>query len=212
MLFSSAFSTILCMLRLCSSFGELAMKHIIRFTILCLIGCMSASADDPTMTKRELAETRLMAEWAGDAQQQYKLAEAYYKGKGVQQDYAEALKWFRLAADQGLVESQHMLGVMYDQGTGTTQDYTRAVAWYQKAAEQGYAPAGYDLGRKFASGEGVPQNFSEAYVWFSLAATAGFEPARQQRDIYAGKLSQQDINQAQKRASQLFEAFKQTED
>jgi len=188
------------------------MKHILRFTILCLVVSVSASANDQSMAKREFAETRLMAEWVGEAQQQYKLAQAYYKGKGVNQDYAEALKWFRLAADQGLVESQHMLGVMYDQGDGITQDYAKAVAWYQKAAEQGYAPAGYDLGMKYASGEGVPQNYSEAYVWFSLAATAGFGPARQQRDIYAGKLSQQDINQAQKRASQLFETFKQTEE
>jgi TPR repeat protein len=37
----------------------------------------------------------------GDARAQYHLGTRYFTGSGVPQDYAEALKWFRLSADQG---------------------------------------------------------------------------------------------------------------
>jgi uncharacterized protein len=42
----------------------------------------------------------------------------YANGRGVQKDYAEALKWYRLAADQGLASAQHNLGFMYANGWG----------------------------------------------------------------------------------------------
>ena len=37
----------------------------------------------------------------GDANAQYDLGEAYYHGKGVDKDLFEAVKWYKLAADQG---------------------------------------------------------------------------------------------------------------
>ena len=37
----------------------------------------------------------------GDAEAQYKLGDWYYSGKEVKQDSAEAIKWYRLAADFG---------------------------------------------------------------------------------------------------------------
>ena len=37
----------------------------------------------------------------GSAQAQYKLGLMYQAGEGVSQNYAEAAKWFRKAADQG---------------------------------------------------------------------------------------------------------------
>ncbi len=37
----------------------------------------------------------------------------YDNGKGVSQDYAEALQLFRKAAEQGNASGQYILGVMY---------------------------------------------------------------------------------------------------
>lgn len=37
----------------------------------------------------------------GDAEAQLKLARMYYHGEGVRQDYNEAARWYRKAADQG---------------------------------------------------------------------------------------------------------------
>ena len=77
---------------------------------------------------------------------QYNLGIMYYNGQGVPQDYAEAVKWYRLAADQGDAYAQYNLGVMYDNGEGVPQDYKEAVKWYRLAAEQGHAKAQYNLG------------------------------------------------------------------
>jgi uncharacterized caspase-like protein len=61
----------------------------------------------------------------------------YENGRGVNQDYAEALKWYRKAADQGYADGQYALGFMYENGRGVTQDYAEALKWYRKAADQG---------------------------------------------------------------------------
>jgi TPR repeat protein len=52
------------------------------------------------------AEHRFMTE------AQYRLGMHYYFGKGVPQNYEEATKWFRLAADQGLDRAQFELGTL----------------------------------------------------------------------------------------------------
>ena len=58
-------------------------------------------------------------------------------GDGVPQDYKEAVKWYRLAAEQGYADAQYNLGLMYSNGEGVPQDYKEAVKWYRLAAEQG---------------------------------------------------------------------------
>ena len=58
-------------------------------------------------------------------------------------DYATAMQYFRVLADQGNAVGQNNLGFMYDQGlgVGVPQDYAQAVVWYRKAADQGDAAA-----------------------------------------------------------------------
>ncbi|WP_304666925.1 tetratricopeptide repeat protein, partial [Neisseria bergeri] len=68
------------------------------------------------------------------------------QGQGVRQDYAQAVQWYRKAAEQGYAGAQVNLGLMYEQGQGVRQDYAQAVQWYRKAAEQGYAGAQVNLG------------------------------------------------------------------
>ena len=46
----------------------------------------------------------------------------YDTGVGVAQDAAEAVRWFRLAAEQGDALAQFDLGVMYATGGGVPQD------------------------------------------------------------------------------------------
>ena len=55
----------------------------------------------------------------------------------MSQDYAEALKWSRKAADQGHAPAQYNLGVMYRNGRGVPQDYVRAHIWFSLSAAQG---------------------------------------------------------------------------
>ena len=88
-------------------------------------------------------------------------------------DYVEAVKWYRLAAEQGHASAQYNLGVMYDQGEGVPENDTEAVRWYRLAAEQGDPKAQYNLGVMYDQGEGVPENDTEAVRWYRLAAEQG---------------------------------------
>jgi uncharacterized protein len=58
----------------------------------------------------------------------------YEFGKSVPQNYTEALKWYRKAADQGDVDAQLSLGLMYDKGEGAPQNYVQAHMWFNLAA------------------------------------------------------------------------------
>ena len=69
----------------------------------------------------------------------------YGKGQGVSQDYNEAVKWIRLAAEQGNAIAQSRVGVAYATGQGVAQDESEAVKWFRLAAEQGHAEARINL-------------------------------------------------------------------
>ena len=89
------------------------------------------------------------------------------------QDYAAAAKWFRAAAERGLMRAQYDLGVLYERGRGVPLDYQQAAAWYRKAAEQSHPLAQYNLAVAYTKGQGVRQNFFEAAVWYHRAAAQG---------------------------------------
>jgi uncharacterized protein len=56
---------------------------------------------------------------------------------GVPRDYAEAVKWYRSAADQGDADGQYFLSEMYAYGYGVPQDYVSAHMWSNLSAAQG---------------------------------------------------------------------------
>ena len=71
----------------------------------------------------------------GEAQNN--LGGMYEFGRGVPQDYGEAVRWYRLAADQGHASAQRNLGGMYADGRGVPQDDVAAHMWANLAAAQG---------------------------------------------------------------------------
>jgi len=91
------------------------------------------------MTKNAVRLLRPLAE-QGDARAQYQLGTRYFTGAGVSQDYAEALKWFRLSADQENADGQGALGSMYYTGRGVHQDYVLAHMWFNLSAARGGSP------------------------------------------------------------------------
>ena len=70
----------------------------------------------------------------------------YDNGQGVAKDEAEAVKWYRKAAEQNDAEAQYNLGICYANGQGVAKDEAEAVKWYRKAAEQNDAAAQCNLG------------------------------------------------------------------
>jgi TPR repeat protein len=128
----------------------------------------------------------------------------YAAGRGVPQDDAEAVRWYRLAAEQGHGPAQSNLGLMYERGEGVPQDNVEAVRWYRLAAEQGLADAQYNLGVRYELGEGVVQDYVQAHMWFDLAASRSTGEAREddvrRRDIVAGRMTPAQRAEAQRLA------------
>ena len=59
----------------------------------------------------------------------------------MNQDYAEAMRWYRLAADQGHATAQLKIGLLYASGKGVPLDVAEALRWLRKAEMNGSAPA-----------------------------------------------------------------------
>jgi TPR repeat protein len=140
----------------------------------------------------------------GDVKAQLSLGSSYYFGKGVFQDFAEAMKWYRKAADQGEAKAQYNLGDMYANGTGVVRDYTEAVKWYRKAADQGNVKAQLLMGDMYFNGTSVTQDYVLAHMWWNLSATGpkgqAQEMAAKKRDKVAKAMTPQQIAEAQRLA------------
>lgn len=71
---------------------------------------------------------------AGDADAQLKVGEMYARGEGIPENNAEAVRWFRMAAEQGNSLAQFNLAVMYARGEGgLLKSGATAAEWYYKA-------------------------------------------------------------------------------
>lgn len=67
-----------------------------------------------------LRECRPLAE-QGVAMAQYNLGQMYYEGQGVPQDQTEAVRWFRLASEQGHNEAERMLSDLTSLSTSESE-------------------------------------------------------------------------------------------
>ena len=100
----------------------------------------------------------------------FNLGAAFYFGKqGMRENKEEAIKWWKKAAEAGLLEAQYNLGAYYH----NNHLYYTAAEWYRKAAEQGNAKAMNTLGFYYEYGEGVRQDTNEAIKWYTKAAEKG---------------------------------------
>ena len=120
----------------------------------------------------------------------------YAKGEGVLKDDAEAVRWFRLAAEQGDASAQFNLGVMYAKGEGVLKDDAEAVRWYRLAAEQGDASAQFNLGVMHADGRGVLKDSVLAHMWCNIAGANGHEAAREGRDHLERDMTRAEVSRA----------------
>ena len=118
------------------------------------------------------------------------------------EDDAEAVRWYGLAAEQGVAEAQHNLGFSYLTERGVPQDYVEAVRWFRLAAEQGHARAQSDLGLMYTNGDGVPQDYVQAHMWLNRAASRATGEVRERavnnRDIVAGRMTPAQLAEAQR--------------
>ena len=112
----------------------------------------------------------------GNLKAQCFLGLMYYFGHGIEQDYKEALTWFKKT--ENFAVSQFFLGYIYANGLEVEQNYNEAIVWYKKAAAQNIVEAQYNLGCIYYYGEGVNQDYTEASVWFKKAAKQNDDEAQ----------------------------------
>ena len=161
--------------------------------LLMLVGCAE---------EREIEQTKSLAK-QGDANAQYILGLMYDNGKGVPQDYKEAVKWLRMSADQGYALAQCFLGLMYDEGKGVPQDYKEAVKWYRISAEQGEAMAQSILAVMYMNGKGVPQDYKKAYAWTSVGKAFDEELAEEHLGVIKKKMTKEQIAEAESLSTEI---------
>lgn len=109
----------------------------------------------------------------GDASAQFETGYCYYHGLGTSVDYAEAVYWYRKAADQNHRIALNNLGVCYELGKGVSKNYYEALRYYRKSADLGNSTSQCNLGLCYEFGRGVTKDVYEAVKWYRKSAENG---------------------------------------
>jgi len=130
----------------------------------------NSTSSIPTSELREKAEQ-------GDAEAQNTVGFNYHFGEGNYKADVEAVKWFKLAAEQGNMEAEFNLGYCYTYnsscGIEDGPNFAEGAKWFLKAAQQGFAPAQSALGFCYSLGIGVPASGAKSKMWLKKAAEQG---------------------------------------
>ncbi len=173
-----------------------------------LKNCYLNCSPEKTLTKttelsqQEYLEKCKSAASKGNAIAQNTLGFLYLNGQSVDQDYQQAAKWFRHAADNHYAPAQFNLAIMYKLGQGIEQNHTESIKWMQLAANQGYAEAQSNLGNMYYQGLAVMQDYQMAYMWWSLAEQNGVEDLQHIKAALIKKMTENDISQAEQSIKQ----------
>jgi TPR repeat protein len=131
-----------------------------------------------SMSPSQLAEVRAKAE-AGSARDQFRMGLAYEYGlAGVTRDLAEALRWHKRAAEQGIGVVESWIGDFYYDGVGVKIDHAQALSWYRRASDHGHPLAMRFIGDFSLYGQGTARNQREAAAWYAKAAAMGDASAK----------------------------------
>lgn len=81
-------------------------------------------------------------------------------------DLGRAIRFYKIAAEQGYGYSQYVLGKFYYTGEGVQKDFKMALYWLEKAAQQDVAPAMYYLGKLYADDQSAAFDMEKAASWW----------------------------------------------
>lgn len=145
--------------------------HTVR--IVPLILCLAISALHSARAEERSIEQLTAAAEHGDAEAQYRLAQAHVRGVGVRKELVKAHGLFQKAAEQGHAEAIGGLGYFYANGFVVKQDLTEAAEWFRRGAEKGGTRAEVNYALALLHGRGIPVNEAEGMQWIEKAAAHG---------------------------------------
>ena len=111
-------------------------------------------------------------------------------GSQIEKDQAEALLWYRAAADQSLPQAQHNIGRILAFAP-KFKDPEEALKWWTRAAEQNHPGAQTALGIALHEGLGTAQDLVSAATWFAVAKSEDPEAARRHSEVLS-KMTAED--------------------
>lgn len=105
----------------------------------------------------------------------YYLGEMFRYGRGVRQDDAKAVVWYRRAAKQGHALAQRKMGSAYFLGhLDLPKDPVEGARWYRRAAEGGDLYAQHALAAIYFQGApGISRDYASSAYWYRRAADRG---------------------------------------
>ena len=109
----------------------------------------------------------------GDPSAEFEVGARLAEGKGTDQNFKDAAKWYQRSATQGFAQAQYRLGTLYERGLGLKTDTPRAKEWYERAAEQGNMKAMHNLAVLSANAKSGTPDYTTAAKWFTDAAQLG---------------------------------------
>jgi TPR repeat protein len=115
------------------------------------------------------------------------LGELLSRGEGTQKDTAEAVRWWRAAANQGEPGAMLQLAARALEGLDPPRDEAWARQVLQLAASLGLDAAQFLAGEVLLEGLGGPVDRPGAAHWFSLAAAQGHKGAARRLDALGAK-------------------------
>jgi TPR repeat protein len=90
-----------------------------------------------------------------------------------EEDFTQAMKWYKKAADQGYAPAMHNIGYLYETAKGVTKDLKTAYQWYLKAANNGFALSQFRLGEAYFLGDLVIKDDKKSIDFYHMAAEQG---------------------------------------
>jgi hypothetical protein len=152
----------------------LKLKILKKYLIILVIFSSFVSCDNDKDSNDTSNNTQIKTQQKPKTATDYfNLANDYYFGEGVKQDYATAIKYYEKAAELGNSTAMYNLGIIYANGQGVKQDYATTIKYYEKAAELGNVTAMYNLGIIYDNGQGVKQDYATAIKYYEKAAELG---------------------------------------
>ena len=128
-------------------------------------------------THREAIKWMFAAANAEDPIAQYDAGCLREHGEDHQKHLPDAVRWYRLSAEQDYAPAQEALGLCYYFGHGVESNDEEAAKWLHPAAAYDFLPqAQRILGELYGYGWGVEQSDEKAIYWFERAIKNGDEP------------------------------------
>jgi uncharacterized protein len=142
-----------------------------------------------------------------NAADEFRIANMYLRGLGVEANPEEATKWLELCIEKEDPRAQYQLARMYQEGQGVQQDeakaqelYAASLAGFLKLEQE--TPAShieYKIAGMYDRGTGTEPDAVQAFTWYVKAAESGHPHAayRVAKACYDGTGTKQDYKAAE---------------